>query len=42
MLEEIQFFQDAHAPFPILSFPDWEVLPYDIFSPYQDIISEKN
>jgi len=41
MLEEIQFFQDAHAPFPILSFPDWEVLPYDIFSPYQDIISER-
>jgi transcription-repair coupling factor (superfamily II helicase) len=41
MLEEIQFFQDAQAPFPVLSFPDWEVLPYDIFSPYQDIISER-
>ncbi len=22
-------------------FPDWETLPYDIFSPHQDIISER-
>ncbi|MDH5693903.1 MAG: transcription-repair coupling factor, partial [Gammaproteobacteria bacterium] len=26
---------------PILSFPDWETLPYDIFSPHQDIISQR-
>lgn len=27
--------------FPVLSFPDWETLPYDRFSPHQDIISER-
>ena len=26
---------------PILHFPDWETLPYDHFSPHQDIISER-
>ncbi|CAK0763570.1 transcription-repair coupling factor [Gammaproteobacteria bacterium] len=26
---------------PVLSFPDWETLPYDVFSPHQDIISER-
>jgi len=26
---------------PILHFPDWETLPYDIFSPHQDIVSER-
>ncbi|MEM7277844.1 MAG: transcription-repair coupling factor [Pseudomonadota bacterium] len=26
---------------PILHFPDWETLPYDRFSPHQDIISER-
>lgn len=25
----------------VLSFPDWETLPYDNFSPHQDIISER-
>lgn len=25
----------------ILSFPDWETLPYDVFSPHQDIISQR-
>ena len=25
----------------ILHFPDWETLPYDIFSPHQDIISQR-
>ena len=24
-----------------LSFPEWETLPYDVFSPHQDIISER-
>jgi transcription-repair coupling factor (superfamily II helicase) len=24
-----------------LAFPDWETLPYDRFSPYQDIVSER-
>ena len=25
----------------ILHFPDWETLPYDLFSPHQDIVSER-
>jgi transcription-repair coupling factor (superfamily II helicase) len=31
----------AHSSFDVLSFPDWETLPYDNFSPHQDIISER-
>jgi transcription-repair coupling factor (superfamily II helicase) len=26
---------------PVITFPDWETLPFDPFSPYQDIISER-
>lgn len=26
---------------PVLTFPDWETLPYDVFSPHQDIISDR-
>ena len=25
----------------VLHFPDWETLPYDVFSPHQDIISDR-
>ena len=25
----------------ILAFPDWETLPYDLFSPHQDILSQR-
>ena len=25
----------------ILAFPDWETLPYDMFSPHQDIVSQR-
>jgi len=36
--EELRFF----APdLPVLHFPDWETLPYDVFSPHQDIISQR-
>jgi transcription-repair coupling factor (superfamily II helicase) len=35
---ELQFF---HPGQPIVHFPDWETLPYDQFSPHQDIISER-
>ncbi|HDZ57556.1 MAG TPA: transcription-repair coupling factor [Pseudomonas xinjiangensis] len=35
---ELHFF----APhLPVLTFPDWETLPYDRFSPHQDIISQR-
>ena len=37
--EEVCFFHDGSLE--ILSFPDWETLPYDTFSPHQDIISER-
>lgn len=36
---ELAFFlRDEH---PILHFPDWETLPYDVFSPLSEIISER-
>ena len=31
----------ASAGLEVLYFPDWETLPYDAFSPHQDIISER-
>jgi transcription-repair coupling factor (superfamily II helicase) len=43
LLEELRFFlgNEAPADFRVLHFPDWETLPYDSFSPHQDIISER-
>jgi transcription-repair coupling factor (superfamily II helicase) len=38
---ELRFYNTGNEDVPILSFPDWETLPYDTFSPYQDIISER-
>lgn len=37
--DAIIFFQGSAAQ--LLPFPDWETLPYDHFSPHQDIISER-
>ena len=37
-VDEIAF---LNPDLEILQFPDWETLPYDRFSPYQDIISER-
>lgn len=34
-------FYMAEENISILQFPDWETLPYDKFSPHQDIISER-
>jgi transcription-repair coupling factor (superfamily II helicase) len=36
--DEIRFYADD---LPILPLPDWESLPYDVFSPHQDIISQR-
>lgn len=36
--EELSFFT---PDLPVLHFPDWETLPYDLFSPHQDIISQR-
>lgn len=32
---------NAFARVPVLAFPDWETLPYDSFSPHQEIISAR-
>ncbi|HDZ16171.1 MAG TPA: transcription-repair coupling factor, partial [Methylophaga aminisulfidivorans] len=37
---ETQFYLGSNKR-PILHFPDWETLPYDTFSPHQDIVSER-
>lgn len=39
LLDELHFFHDQTDS--LLHFPDWETLPYDHFSPHQDIISER-
>ena len=36
---ELRFF--AGERLPLLALPDWEILPYDLFSPHPDIISER-
>jgi len=39
LISELTFFSAGEAN--ILSFPDWETLPYDSFSPHQDIVSQR-
>ncbi|MBV9574995.1 MAG: transcription-repair coupling factor, partial [Gammaproteobacteria bacterium] len=39
LMEELSFFGDHTEE--LIHFPDWETLPYDHFSPHQDIISER-
>jgi transcription-repair coupling factor (superfamily II helicase) len=36
---ELRFFLDAKIP--VLQFPDWETLPYDVFSPLPEITSQR-
>lgn len=36
--EEVRFFANG---LEVLYFPDWETLPYDLFSPHQSIISQR-
>jgi len=38
--QELRFFRGTNRE-PILLFPDWETLPYDVFSPHEDIISQR-
>jgi transcription-repair coupling factor (superfamily II helicase) len=38
LVEELRFFSQD---FRLHLFPDWETLPYDAFSPHQDLISER-
>ena len=41
--QEVRYFAGEHTDYhdDITVFPDWETLPYDTFSPHQDIISER-
>ncbi len=42
LLDEMVFFFNPKGPAQeLLLFPDWETLPYDQFSPHQDIISQR-
>ncbi|MFV8833789.1 transcription-repair coupling factor [Aquisalimonas sp.] len=36
---ELRFYTSGETT--ILPFPDWETLPYDVFSPHQDIVSQR-
>ncbi|MFZ0791013.1 MAG: transcription-repair coupling factor, partial [Chromatiaceae bacterium] len=45
---ELQFFLAGESagdsridPIPLLGFPDWETLPYDVFSPLPELVSER-
>ncbi|WP_455208988.1 transcription-repair coupling factor [Kaarinaea lacus] len=38
---ELRFYGAGSQQLPLLHFPDWETLPYDTFSPHQDIISDR-
>ncbi len=40
LFDEISFFISPEK-ISLIQFPDWETLPYDHFSPHQDIISER-
>ena len=40
-LEESLGFYLHGSEIPLLHFPDWETLPYDLFSPHQDIVSNR-
>jgi transcription-repair coupling factor (superfamily II helicase) len=38
--DEISFFLDE-KDLPVLTFPDWETLPYDVFSPLPELVSQR-
>ncbi|HKJ76805.1 MAG TPA: transcription-repair coupling factor, partial [Gammaproteobacteria bacterium] len=39
--QEVRFFLGEETGLPVLSVPDWETLPYDVFSPHHDIVSDR-
>ncbi len=39
--EELRFFSGNDPSLPVLHVPDWETLPYDTFSPHQDLVSRR-
>ena len=38
--QALHFFLDREG-IPLLSLPDWETLPYDVFSPLPELVSER-
>ena len=40
LVRELGFY-GRNSELEVMAFPDWETLPYDLFSPHQDIISER-
>ncbi|MCB1762478.1 MAG: transcription-repair coupling factor [Gammaproteobacteria bacterium] len=40
LLNDLDFFL-AESTIPLLSLPDWETLPYDIFSPLPELVSQR-
>lgn len=38
---DLQTLLAGQVEVPVLAFPDWETLPYDIFSPHPDIVSQR-
>jgi len=38
---ELGFFLKDSQALPVLAFPDWETLPYDVFSPLPELVSER-
>ena len=41
LAEELAFFLTEKEHIDVQQMPDWEILPYDTFSPHQDIISQR-
>lgn len=39
--QEIAFFGNKDALPPVFTFPGWETLPYDHFSPHEDVVSQR-
>ena len=39
--QEVRFFAASENDKSIMVFPDWETLPYDLFSPHEDIVSQR-
>lgn len=38
---ELRFYLGPDNNIPVLVLPDWETLPYDLFSPHQDLVSTR-
>jgi len=41
LTRELRYFLSRNPEIPVLGLPDWEILPYENFSPHQDIVSER-